>query len=329
MIMKAKYAQNDKWQVLQFFCPPPKKLICPNGLARLRNRCLASIKSFRSEGEHNGTPGGDYVYRDNGANILAVAHLDTVQPQPRHFGYEKDKPDIVYNAQLDDRLGAWTILDVLPSLGIGVDVLLTEGEEYCCSTAKHFDSKKEYNWIVEFDRSGTDVVLYDYETPELVDLLEVQGNTVGRGSYSDISEMQHLGVAGFNWGVGYYNNHFPRANYKVSEYTEAIKRFVEFYKTYADTRFEHSATYYSDAGYRGNYKMSRDEEEWVLELEERQNAENAEREEDWDEQYWTMRSRERERDRWDKERWGKPPSEPEGLGESEWKDCFANEYYYE
>jgi hypothetical protein len=214
-----------------------KVLYCPPEFQQLRKRCLASIDSFHSEGDVHETPDGCYVYRDNGASILAVAHLDVVQSGPRHFGHPKGNSNLIYNAQLDDRLGAWIILDVLPSIGINVDVLLTEGEESCRSTAAHFQTEKKYNWLIEFDRAGSDVVLYDYWTEELDTLLESKGNKVGVGTYSDISVLDHLGVAGLNWGIGYHNHHFRNAYFKVSECKEAIRRFVEFYSAHKNTRF--------------------------------------------------------------------------------------------
>ena len=215
------------------------KLTCPPELRQLRKRCLTSIRDFQAEGEVTNTPDGNYVFRDNGASILAVAHLDVVQPAPRHFGHYKGQANVIYNTQLDDRLGAYTILDALPGMGIKVDVLLTEGEESCRSTAAYFQTEKSYNWLIEFDRAGTDIVMYKYETPELREILEAQGNEIGWGSYSDICTLEHLEVAGFNWGIGYHDNHFPDSHFKISEYKDAILRFRKFYNTYKDTKFEY------------------------------------------------------------------------------------------
>lgn len=218
---------------------PPRGLQCPENLQQLRKRCLQSIGSYHTEGDVVDTPDGMYVYRDNGASVLAVAHLDVVQPGPRHFGSPPGRPDAVYNAQLDDRLGAHTILDVLPAMGIKVDTLLTEGEESCRSTATHFWPDKPYNWLIEFDRAGQDVVLYDYETEELVELLTAAGNDVHWGTFSDISVMEHLGVAGFNWGVGSYCGHSPDSYFRVSQYKAALARFQKFFGMYQDRKFEH------------------------------------------------------------------------------------------
>lgn len=269
---------------------PPRRLQCPTGLQQLRKRCLQSIGSYHTEGNVVNTPDGMYVYRDNGASVLAVAHLDTVQPGPRHFGSPPGQPDVVYNAQLDDRLGAYTILNVLPAMGIKVDTLLTEGEESCRSTAAHFWPDKPYNWLIEFDRAGQDVVLYDYETEELVKLLTAAGNDVQYGTYSDISAMEHLGVAGFNWGIGSYCGHFPNAHFKIPEYIAALKRFNRFYQAYKDRQFEHIP-----------YMEEEGKDPWGYQLEEYRNGKWVSPEDD--DIYWEHRR------------------------ELEWKEAFAETYY--
>jgi hypothetical protein len=292
-----------------------RNLSCPTGLQQLRKRCLASIRDFQTEGEVHNTPDGKYIFQDNGASILAVAHLDVVQSQPRHFGHRKGESDVIYNCQLDDRLGAWIILDLLPTLGVKVDVLLTEGEEKCQSTAAHFQATKDYNWLIEFDRAGTDVVMYDYETPELVELLCSLGNDVSWGSYSDISTMEYLGVAGFNWGVGYYDGHWRSSHFRVSECAAAIKRFVEFYQAHKDVKFPH---FPCEEGMEDDRWLREEDREWILDMEARQKLDG---ERDWDEDYWRLWDEQEERERWEQERWG-------SQQELDWDDCFTVNHHY-
>ena len=213
------------------------RLHCPAKYECLRQRCLAPIEAFYDEGHVTNTPDGPYIFQDNGANVLAVAHLDTVR-HDRHFGIFRDDPDTMFSCQLDDRLGAWIALDVLPQRGIAVDVLLTTGEECCRSTAKHFLASKQYNWLVEFDRAGSDVVTYQYEGDEWLAALEMAGNTIGWGSYSDIAELGHLEVEAVNWGVGYRDNHSFEASCSLSAMRHAVGRFAEFYAAYHGHRFE-------------------------------------------------------------------------------------------
>ena len=156
-----------------------------------------------------------YHFRDNGASVLAVAHLDTVvRPAGRvpRFTTTKQGPLVVSGA-LDDRLGAYVILDLLPALGITCDWLLTTGEESCASTAEYFEPAKDYDHIIEFDRKGTDVVMYQYEDEQSCLAVEAAGARMGHGSYSDIAYLEHLGAKAFNWGVGYDGNYHSEKGY--------------------------------------------------------------------------------------------------------------------
>ncbi len=211
------------------------KLFCSDEWQGLRQRCLASICSFENDAPRFDTPIGPYYFRDNGSDILAVAHLDTIQHH-RHFGCLEENRDRIYNCQLDDRLGAWIILDLLPSMDIETDILLTTGEESGMSTASRFTTPKEYNWIVEFDRSGTDVVTYDMESDEWLILIQKE-RKVGRGSYSDISELNHFGVCAANWGIGYYRNHSLASYFNVSELVDTIERFHCFFNANSGFHF--------------------------------------------------------------------------------------------
>ena len=105
-----------------------------------------------------------FIFIDNGADTLAVGHLDYVK-------YHKAvmEEGILKCGQLDDRLGVWIILELLPAMGIQSDILLTTNEEKGLSTAGLFDlsvvgkQDHQYNWMYEFDRRGKEVVMYKYE----------------------------------------------------------------------------------------------------------------------------------------------------------------------
>jgi hypothetical protein len=205
----------------------------------LKEVSLSSIEEFAPYGEKLDTEDGMYVFIDNGANILAVAHLDTVQ-DIRHFDVkEGDLGKVIKNAQLDDRLGAYIILKLLPKLGVNADILLTEGEEVGNSTAQHFLTQKKYNWIFQFDRQGIDTVMYQYEDPETKKLMEKYKFMVGRGSVSDISYLERLGVKAFNFGTGYYDNHSVDAYAVESDIKHNVKLFLKFYNDMKDTKLEH------------------------------------------------------------------------------------------
>lgn len=203
-------------------------------VTRLATRCLASWEDFQSEGTLWATETGErYIFKDNGSEVLAVAHLDLACEMGVSFEH---RDGIVTSGALDDRLGAFVILDVLPAMGITVDVLLTDDEEVCDSTAAHFVPPKEYNWMFSFDRRGTDVVMYQYETRKRRKLLKRHGFEVGCGSYSCIANLDFLGVTGFNFGVGYHNEHSHKCFARLSDTAEQVEKFGKLYADIKDTR---------------------------------------------------------------------------------------------
>lgn len=186
-------------------------------------------------------PDNFYHFRNNGANVLAVAHLDTVgaaHERAAHF-VDTEAGPVVYSRALDDRLGAYIILHLLPALGITYDILLTVGEESGQSTAEFFDTRKDYDWIIEFDRGGTDVVMYQYDDEDTRRAVRACGAQVGDGIFSDISYMEHLDTKGFNWGVGYRDYHGPRAHAYLDDTYEMIARYLRFDQQNAGTRMPH------------------------------------------------------------------------------------------
>lgn len=181
----------------------------------------------------------DYLYIDNGSNVLAIAHRDTVLESPK---FKKTLDGRVICPELDDRLGVYIILDLLPKFGVVCDILLTDGEEIGRSTADSFvppDGKK-YNWMFQFDRHGTGVVMYDYHDDTTEQLMKENNFRVERGSFSDICKLEHLGVKGFNFGTAYYNEHTEKCHCIPSQVMEQVRKFVSFYKKYKDTELIHT-----------------------------------------------------------------------------------------
>lgn len=201
-----------------------------------------------------------YFFGDNGSDILAVAHLDTVVEHHRRMcGFVNTAAGlVVHSGALDDRLGAYTILECLPSiLGFKFDILLTVGEESGQSTAEFFEPsrhhERDYNWIIEFDRGGTDVVLYEYEDDDLVDLVEETGARVGSGSFSDISYMEHLGLKAMNWGVGYRDYHSARGHAYLEDYWMMLGYFLRFHEANKDLHLPHERMVQNLGWTRGKY----------------------------------------------------------------------------
>ena len=55
------------------------------------------------------------------------------------------------------------------------------------SSAEIFVPEKTYHWAFSFDRAGSDVVLYHYESKPLKKVLRKAGFHVGQGSFSDLT----------------------------------------------------------------------------------------------------------------------------------------------
>jgi hypothetical protein len=139
-------------------------------------------------------------------------------------------------------------MDLLPSLGIHMDILLTVGEESGMSTASMFRTKKKYNWVVEFDRAGVDTVIYDFK--EWTATIEKYFK-LGHGTFSDISSL-NIGCCALNIGVGYHNQHTSGCLAYLDEYKPQIERFVKFYNENKDIHYPHTPVPKND--FKGMFK---------------------------------------------------------------------------
>ena len=191
---------------------------------------------------------GEYIYIDNGSDVLGVVHLDMHPNIARHVQKFRQDGNIVYSVSLDDRLGLYTMLNLLPKLGIVTDILFTTNEEIGQSTAQFFMPTKDYNWLYQFDRRGDGVVMYDYETPELCDIMQTYNFRIDRGSFSDICYLNDMGVAGFNFGTGYYNEHTLACYADLSILDKQVSKFAHFYNDYKNIKlsYMHDASAYID-----------------------------------------------------------------------------------
>jgi len=211
--------------------------------------CRLKIEKFSEYGKRYDPPGGrPYFFKDNGADILAVFHADVVDHvKASHFTPADLSHDVKYFCPtLDDRAGGYAILHYLPQLGLNYDILITTGEEKLESTAKWFSPPKgkRYNWMFSFDRAGTDVVMYQYYDYDSGTLLKRNGWEYGNTeSYSDICELEHLRCKGFNFGVGYHEQHTMDCYMSEREFMWNIKRFIMFYKANADKLLKHTPRY--------------------------------------------------------------------------------------
>ena len=222
----------------------------------ITRRCNSTIDQYvrLAQGEGFGignkttiveTPHGPLIHIDRGGNVLAIVHLDTVGDTTPQW-----KGNRVTCTQLDDRLGLWVILDLLPSLtNVKYDILLTDSEEIGESTAQYFDPQafapeKQYNWVFSFDRRGNDCVLYEYTDRDTDDLITSYGWKSGVGAFSDICSVEHLGIKGFNFGTGYYQQHSPGCHADISQTIANAKKFVMFLEGEHTTLLPHTMVEY-------------------------------------------------------------------------------------
>lgn len=178
-----------------------------------------------------------HIHIDRGAKVLGVAHLDSVKS---YRGLTLSNATLRC-ATIDNRLGAWLMLYGLPSLGVEIDVLLTENEEWGMSTAQDFETDKEYHWAFSFDRSGDDVACYQFYDGELKQMLAEYGLKAAYGSYSDVVEL-NLGVKAMNFGCGMYNYHNDNAYASLDELVYVVERFLDFYSDKQEEKLPHTHT---------------------------------------------------------------------------------------
>lgn len=199
---------------------------------------------------------GGYYYKDNGADILAVAHLDSVLPFT-HFDFARLRQDtLIFAPNLDDRLGAYIILEMLANVkGLKYDILLTLNEENGQSTAIDFNPPKErqYNWMFMFDRVGTGCTVYNYKGVDWELALDNAGFSVHKGSYSCIASLGFLGCKGVNFGAGYHDNHSPYAMAMKSEILSQVRHFMLFYEMNFNIYYQYEEPKYSNY-YESSYK---------------------------------------------------------------------------
>ncbi len=226
----------------------------------LKQVCYEGFSYFHELGKVKTCSGGHYTYIDNGSNILAVAHLDTVMGYSGKKGKFKQFGRTVMSTELDDRLGVHILLNELPKLGIVCDILLTEGEEKGRSTAQFFTSEKQYNWMFQFDRHGLWPVLYEYESDDLCKKLFTAGfDYVDVGSFSDICSLNHLGCVGINFGTGYEREHTYDCFAKLTTTERSILLFAQFYNMFKDEHMPYDAPVYSSGWKSPSYYDSYDE----------------------------------------------------------------------
>jgi len=208
-----------------------------------------------------------YAYRAGllSTSPLVVCHADTVVnggDGPHNYAFNK-KSSVVTSIALDDRLGIACMVHAIEEATPLADcaMLVCDEEEVGNTTAKLFTTDSEPNWMVELDRRGTDVVAYEYDSTLLRSLLTSVGFSIGNGSFSDICSLTHLGVVGFNVGVGYHREHSKVCHANLLDTFMQISRLHDFLAKFGDIRLDYDG--YQDTYYIDDYGYDdRDYKNW-------------------------------------------------------------------
>ncbi len=169
------------------------------------------------------------IFIDNGGDILFVAHVDTVLTAQK---IKKRTKKRLHALGLDDRLGCLLAYEL--GIELQADILLTDDEEKCYSTAQYHVCKN-YNWVVEFDRTGDDVVTYGNSSYAFNQVL-LKYWSLGFGSYSDIADLPTTACC-FNLGIGYQHAHSKDSYVDLKVLAAQIIKFKDFYEKYSATKF--------------------------------------------------------------------------------------------
>lgn len=190
---------------------------------------------------------------------MVVCHADTVANGGEDGHDFKISKGRALSLALDDRLGIACMFHAIREATPLSDcaMLICDEEEIGNSSAKIFDFDVCPNWLVELDRRGTDVVMYDYESTLLRSLLTSVGFTTGHGSFSDICYLEHLGVCGFNVGVGYHREHSKECYADLADTYSQIDKLHQFLSKFGDVRLDFDGGY---DDWRNNYRQ--DEPYW-------------------------------------------------------------------
>ena len=168
---------------------------------------------------------------DNGAPILLVSHIDTVQtPLLNRNG--------ISGAGFDDRLGVYLAYKLSKAMPHLFDALFTDYEETGKSTAKYFSPTHDYNFVIGLDRIGDDYVDYGLASDCFCSLFEYATNIAkSHGSFSDICNLINVECSKINIGIGVQNSHAPHSFFNPIVCKVQIYKLVRFCIANKDTHF--------------------------------------------------------------------------------------------
>lgn len=202
---------------------------------------------------------GQFEFHDNGADVLFVAHLDTVQDGVPKITKVNEKTREIYHPCLDNRLGLLAIRALIPHFIKGpYDVLLTTGEESGKSTAREFardhkDLLGRYKVAVSFDRGFETPALYSsLRDKNWRDAITAIGFKPDSGSFSDTTILAEGGMRIINLPCGMRDYHGKKAYAKLAELEHSLGKLqviVDTARSLAPCERDAEPTFYG--GYQG------------------------------------------------------------------------------
>lgn len=203
-----------------------------------------------------------FVYAQGVYPVLLVAHMDTVHKKlPKNIVYKGNKISSPNGIGGDDRCGVFMILEIVKKYNCSV--LFCEDEEMGCVGAEKFirtnlaeSLKRQFNYIVEFDRRGeNDAVFYECNNPDFEEFVTKEFFKTAWGSFTDISTVApFLECAAVNLSCGYYNAHTKDEYVMWNQMERVIQEAMKLLERTEDTdKFEYIETKY-DYAYGYNYK---------------------------------------------------------------------------
>ena len=207
-----------------------------------------------------------FVYAQGVYPVLLVAHMDTVHKKlPNNIVHKGNKISSPNGIGGDDRCGVYMILEIVKKYNCSV--LFCEDEEIGCVGAEKFirtnlaeSLKRQFNYIVEFDRRGeNDAVFYDCENPDFEEFVTREFFKTAWGSFSDISTVApFLECAAVNLSCGYYNAHTKDEYVMWNQMETVIKEAMKLLERTEDRdKFEYIEAvgygYKYDSPYKDEY----------------------------------------------------------------------------
>lgn len=204
---------------------------------------------------HNG-----FIYAPGTVPVLLIAHMDTVHKQPAKTVCISTDGNTVMSPEGiggDDRAGIYIILRLLEQ--VNCHILFCEDEEIGGIGASKFANsriKPDVNYIVEFDRRGSDdAVFYDCDNKDFTDFVCQFGFKERFGSFSDISIIAPaLGIAAVNLSAGYYCEHTKGEYVRMDEVENIIANATNLLQAESDRfKYVERAVYYDYANWKKQY----------------------------------------------------------------------------